>query len=221
MVGASSTGGSVTQTCIVRPSQRTRFLEARGWTSTVRIMLPRVHCVPVKIESPQFTLADLETFLGETLDYERLRLADRLEADSARLAAVVSTTRVSGESAGAGWSGREIVAHIVALSKFYGVLTYKVGKGAVKDVDLLSNLQARDLAGEQLTALPTEQLVKMALREHRHTAEYLRSADREQMTRRAAVVEGRTMSALELCQLGLCAHLELHLDQLEAVLRSS
>jgi hypothetical protein len=173
----------------------------------------------MKIESPDFTRADLEAFLGETLDHERLLLAERLEADSARLAEVVGKNRVSKEPDGAGWSAHEIVAHMVVVSKFYGVLTYKVGQGDVKEVDLLTNLQARDPAGEQLAALPAEQLVKMAQREHHRTAEYLRSAGREQLTRRATLIDGQSMSALELCQFGLCAHLELHLDQLEAALR--
>lgn len=173
----------------------------------------------MEIESPNFTRSDLDVFLGETLDHERLLLADRLEADSARLAEVVGKNRVGKDSDGAGWSAHEILAHMVVVSRFYGVLTYKVGQGDIKEVDLLSNLQARDPAGEQLAALPAEQLVKMAKREHHRTAEYLRSAGWEQLTRRVTVTEGHTMSALELCLLGLCSHLELHLDQLEGALR--
>jgi len=45
----------------------------------------------VRIESPAFTEREMRGFLGEVIDHERQRLADRLEADSARLAELAAT----------------------------------------------------------------------------------------------------------------------------------
>jgi hypothetical protein len=175
----------------------------------------------VRIESPAFTEREMRAFLDETVDYERLRLAGRLEADSARLAELVPALTVPqrGRESPEGWSGHEILAHIVVLSKFYGVLTSRVGSGRLSQVELLEAVQSRDPAGEQLSSLPPDQLLAMAQRDHQRTIAYLRSADAAAMQRRAVLYEGFSMSATEIAQLPLCAHLEIHLDQLERTLR--
>ena len=185
----------------------------------------------VRIESPAFTEREMRGFLDEFVDYERLRLADRLEAASQRLAEIVqgfpAPSPLAGEGRGGGsasargqdWSGQEVLAHIAVLSKFYGVLTSRVGSGKVSQLDLLPQVRDRDVAGEQLSSLPPHELLAMAQRDHQRTIAYLRSADAEAMQRRAVLDEDFSMSAEEIAQLPLCAHLEIHLDQLEGTLR--
>jgi len=175
----------------------------------------------VRIESPAFTEREMRGFLDEVVEHERHALADRLEADSVRLGQLASTLTVSQrtrENSG-GWSAQEILAHIVVLSKFYGVLTSRVGSGKVSQVELLEAVQSRDPAGEQLSSLPPEQLLAMAQRDHQRTIAYLRGADAAAMQRRAVLYEGFSMSAAEIAQLPLCGHLEIHLDQLERTLQ--
>jgi hypothetical protein len=175
----------------------------------------------VRIESPAFTEREMRAFLDEQVDHERHRLADRLEADSARLGrlAATLTPRPSGTEDSEGWSAQEILAHIVVLSKFYGVLTSRVGSGKVSQMELLEAVQSRDPAAEQLSSLPPDQLLAMAQRDHQRTIDYLRGADAAAMQRRAVLYEGFSMSAAEIAQLPLCGHLEIHLDQLERTLR--
>jgi hypothetical protein len=180
----------------------------------------------VRIESPAFTEREMRSFLDEVVDYERRRLADRLEADSARLAELVLNNlrdipSPSGGGSGWGpqWNAHDVLAHIVVLSKFYGVLTSGVGSGKLSELDLLPQVKARDVAGEQLSSLPPDQLLVFAQREHQRTIAYLRSADAEAMRRRAVLYEGFSMSAEEIASMPLCAHLEIHLDQLERTLR--
>jgi len=175
----------------------------------------------VRIESPAFTEREMRAFLDEAVDYERRRLADRLEADSARLGklAPALTLPQRGRGNSEGWSGHEILAHIAVLSKFYGTVIYRVGSGKISQVELLEAVQSRDPAGEQLSSLPPDQLVAMAQRDHQKTIAYLRMADAVAMQRRAVLYEGFSMSAAELAALPLCAHLEMHLDQLERTLR--
>src|SRR5207237_3577312 len=112
----------------------------------------------------------------------------------------------------------EILAHIVVLSKFYGTVTYRVGSGKLSQIELLEAVQSRDPAGAQLSSLPADQLLAMAQRDHQRTITYLRSADAAAMQRWAILYEGYSMSAAEIAQLPLCAHLEMHLDQLQGTL---
>jgi hypothetical protein len=165
----------------------------------------------------------MRAFLEEAVDYERRRLADRLEADSSRLAELVrqgiSSSSGGGSGRGPEWSAQDVLAHIAVLSKFYGTVIYRVGSGKLSQIELLEAVQRRDPAGEQLSSLPPDQLLVMAQRDHQRTVAYLRSADAAAMQRRAVLYDGFSMSAAEIAQLPLCAHLEIHLDQLERTLR--
>ena len=175
----------------------------------------------MRIESPAFTEHEMRAFLDEAVDYERRQLADRLEADSARLGKLAPTLTLPqrGRENSGGWSGHEVLAHIAVLSKFYGTIVYRVGSGKLSQIELLEAVQSRDPAGEQLSSLPVDQLLAMAQRDHQRTIAYLRSADAAAMQRRAVLYEGFSMSAGEIAHLPLCAHLEIHLDQLERTLR--
>jgi hypothetical protein len=176
----------------------------------------------VRIESPAFTEREIRGFLDEFGDHERRRLADRLDADSIRLAELVRRIpSPSREESGSRdeWSANEVLAHIAVLSKFYGVLTYQVASGKITELDLLPQVQDRDVAGQQLSSLPPDQLLAFAQRDHQRTIAYLRSTDAETMTRRVVFSDGFSMSAQEIASMPLCAHLEIHLDQLERTLR--
>src|ERR1700720_1294017 len=148
-------------------------------------------------------------FLDEQFDHERHRLADRLLADSARLGELAATLTPPnrGRDETYEWTGHDILAHIVVLSKFYGVLTSRVGSGKVSELDLLPQVKDRDVAGEQLSSLPPDQLLAFAQRDHQRTIAYLRSADDEAMRRRVVLTEGLSMSAEEIASMPLCAHL--------------
>ncbi len=176
----------------------------------------------MRIESPAFTEREILGSLDEFRDHERQQLADRLEAGSRRLAELVRTLPSASGGGSASpdeWTAQEVLAHIAVLSKFYGVLTYQVGSGKMTELDLLPQVRDRDVAGEQMSSLPPEQLVAFAQRDHQRTIAYLRSADAAAMQRRALFGDGLSMSAWEIAQLPLCAHLEMHLDQLERTLR--
>lgn len=170
-------------------------------------------CLPVEIESPSFTSADLEGFLRETVDHERIQLADRLERVSARLADAVAQTPPGADPRPHGWDAKDVLAHMVMVSKFYGVLVKRVGSGDVTEIDLMSFLQARDPAVQPLTSLPASELVERARREQQRTIEYLRGADAVALLRQVKLFDGTSMTTLQLAQLPLCAHLEIHIEQ--------
>jgi hypothetical protein len=167
----------------------------------------------MKIESTGFTRTDVETFLDEMLDHDRQLLADRLERASARLAEIgprVSAGRGEGE-----WSEHELLAHIAVLSKFYGVLVHKISSGQMTDIDLLENVNLRDVAGEQMAQIEPAELLQMALSDQARTLKLLRAAEPASLRRQAKQENGELMSAIEVARLPLVNHLEMHVDQLE------
>ena len=173
----------------------------------------------MKIESPAFTAADLDYYRDELTDHERQVLADRLERASARLAELGTRFGEAPPLGDGGWNSTEVLAHIAVLSKFYGMLTYKIGSGQMTELDLLGNVNLRDVLGEQLAREAPAALVEMALNDHRRTVQYLRSADAAAMRRECVVDGGRAvMRAEDVAREALIGHLELHVEQLERTL---
>lgn len=167
-------------------------------------------------ESTTFTATDLQGFLDEMVDHDRLMLADRLQRASERLAEY-------GELVAPGhgkdsWSAHEVLAHIVVLSKFYGVIFHKVSSGKMTELDLLNNVGLRDAMDEQMAQIEPKELIRMALEDHARTIKGLRAADAASMRRVVRVDGGETMTAEEVARLPLVSHLELHIDQLARAL---
>jgi hypothetical protein len=167
----------------------------------------------MKIESTAFTRADVEEFLEGMLDHDRQILADRLEKASSRLAAL--GPRVKAGPGGTEWSQHELLAHIAVLSKFYGVLVHKISSGQMSEIDLLENVNLRDVVGEQMSQIDPAELLKMALADQARTLRLLRTVEPSSLRRKARMENGETMSADEIARLPLVNHLEMHVDQLE------
>src|SRR5450759_2458455 len=167
----------------------------------------------MKIESPAFTRTDVEQFLDEMLDHDRRALGDRLEKASARLAELGPRVKAGrGESE---WSEHELLAHIAALSKFYGVLVPKISSGQMAELDLLENVNLRDVVGEQMAQIEPAELLRMALADQVRTLRLLRTAGASSLRRTAKQENGELISAIEVARLPLVNHLEMHVDQLE------
>jgi hypothetical protein len=170
----------------------------------------------MQIESTTFGVAEVDDFIAQLEDEDRLTLVERLRVASARLAELAPRVRqAAGEET---WSAHEVLAHIAVLSKFYGVLTYRIGRGEMTELDLLGSVKQRDVAGEQMAKLPPEQLLESALRDHRRTLEYLSSASGRDLRRTAKISHGGEISAADIARLPLCTHLEQHVRQLAEAL---
>ncbi|HEY8840417.1 MAG TPA: hypothetical protein VIO80_07155 [Candidatus Dormibacteraeota bacterium] len=170
----------------------------------------------MKNESTAFTGTDLQGFLDEMVDHDRLALADRLQKASERLADYAPL--VTAGHGDHGWSAHEVLAHIVVLSKFYGVIFHKVSSGKMTELDLLNNVGLRDAMDEQMAQIEPKELIRMALEDHARTIKGLRAADAASMRRVVKVDGGETMTAEEVARLPLISHLELHIDQLAQAL---
>jgi hypothetical protein len=170
----------------------------------------------MKIESTAFTRADVEQFMDEMLDHDRQILADRLEKASSRLAELGG--RVAMGSGDGEWSPHELLAHIAVLSKFYGVLVHKISSGQMTEVDLLENVNLRDVVGEQMAQMEPAELLRMSLADQARTLKLLRTAEPASLRRQARQENGDLMSAIDVARLPLINHLEMHVDQLERAL---
>ncbi len=169
----------------------------------------------MKIESPSYTQADLDHFLDEQLDRERMHLADRLERASDRLAAIAPRIEAGGSDGDGDWTNHEVLAHIAVLSKFYGVMVHRIASGKLTEVDLLANTNLRDVAGEQMAAIQPAELLGMIRADHARTAELLRTIDAPSLRRSAVLPSGETVTAEFLARYPLVNHLEEHVEQLE------
>lgn len=164
-------------------------------------------------ENTVYTQADLDNFLDELLDRERLVLADRLENASARLAHV--GPRIKAGRGQEAWSDHEVLAHIAGLSKFYGVVIHKISSGQVTEVDLLGATNLRDATIDRMTQLGPAELLRMTLADHARTVQLLRTVEAASLRREAKDTSGRPVTAELLARLPLINHLEEHVDQLE------
>jgi len=170
----------------------------------------------MKIESTEFTRGDVEGFLDELRDHERLGLAGRMEQAAARLGEL--GPRIQPGSQGEGWTAHEVLAHIAAVAKFYGVLTYQIASGRPTELDVLNVAQIRDPVIVQMAAEPAAELVERACGDLMRTAAFLRRTTAADLRRRVDVGLDEGLSAFDLARLVLTAHTEMHLDQLEKAL---
>jgi hypothetical protein len=122
---------------------------------------------------------------------------------------------VKAGAGGSEWSQHELLAHIAVLSKFYGVLVHKISSGQMNEIDLLENVNLRDVVGEQMAQIEPAELLKMALADQARTLKLLRTVEPSSLRRKARMENGETMSADEVARLPLVNHLEMHVDQLE------
>ena len=171
----------------------------------------------MKIESPAFTLEDVQSFMDTYLDRERDMLADRLERASQRLAALGPSVRADHSDEDA-WNAHELLAHIAVLSKFYGVMVHRISTGQLPNMDLLEAVHLRDTVGHQMSQLEPADLLRMALSDHERTVKTLRATPARDLRRSAELADGITMTAEEVARLPLVSHLELHIDALEMLL---
>jgi len=172
----------------------------------------------VPTESESFRPADIDAFLDEFVVIERDQLVQRLTAAGARLQELAPRIPDGAPTSAQGWSAHEVLAHVAALSKLYGMLTYRIGSGVLTEFELMPMVNQRDSAGAALAQLPTAELAAMIQADHRRTLDYVRTAPAADLRRKCDLGQGREMSAGEVLRLALVAHVEQHVKQLEAAL---
>lgn len=171
----------------------------------------------MKIESPQFTLDDVNEFMDVYRDRERNHLADRLQRVSDRLVELGPQIKKQ-KGDGDEWDAHEVLAHIAVVSKFYGVLVHRIASGKLPDLNLLEAVNLRDSAGLQMSQLEPAELLRMAVADHERTIKALRDADVASLRKTARTEDGTELTAEEVARLPLITHLETHIEQLQKLL---
>lgn len=192
----------------------------------------------MEMESPSFTEQDLRAFIDEVVAYEEhrqldgLTVVERLGAGIDRLGALVALMGpgragqpASPATAGPGpdrgsakaWNAREILAHIVLVSQVLGWGMWAVGTGEQDEISLMSFLNLRDISGSTFAGMAARELLAIARHEITTAIEYLCLASPEEMGR-VGRVGPFELTAEHIGQFLLCAHMELHIDQLERAL---
>jgi hypothetical protein len=186
----------------------------------------------MKIESPQFTERELRAFYEEVLVWEDghggnrptdpTSLIRRLETASERieeLVAQIPEGPSEGDPEHPRWNAREVLGHIVGLSRLYGSIARRIVREGQTEIDLVAIVRHRDPSAAELAKLPVEELLATTRAAHAETIAFLHSTAPEDLCRRAKVGPF-DMSAEEVVRLVLCAHLEMHNEQLEQALRT-
>ncbi len=171
----------------------------------------------MKIESPAFTMDDVDAFMRAYRDHDRKVLADRLQRISDRLAELGPRVQAQ-QGDGDDWNAHELLAHIAVVSKFYGVLVHRIAGGKMTDFNLLEAVNMRDAAGQQMAQTAPAELLAQSMADHGRTIDTLRDADPDSLQRAARIDGGTTMTAEEVARLPLITHLEMHVDELEKML---
>jgi uncharacterized damage-inducible protein DinB len=172
----------------------------------------------MKIESPTFTMDDLQAFMTSYRDRERHLLADRLQRVSERVAELGPRVKRHVDDTESEWNAHEILAHIAVVSKFYGVLVYRIAGGKLDDMNLLEAVNLRDSAGRQMAELEPGELARQAVADQQRTIQTLREVDPSSLERSARIDDGTSMTAEQVARMPLIAHLEMHVEQLEKML---
>src|SRR3989475_12285855 len=174
----------------------------------------------VKIESPAFTMDDLNAFMSTYRDRERNILADRLQRISDRLAEIAPRVAAQ-QSDDEEWNAHEVLAHLAVVSKFYGVLVHRIASGKLPDMNLLEAVNLRDAAGKQMSEMDPAELLRMTLADHQRTIKTLRTADAASLQNSARLDDGTTVTPREGAAPPPITHHELRIRPPEKLLGSS
>jgi hypothetical protein len=182
----------------------------------------------MEIESPSFTEEDLRCFIAEVRDFEDgrpldgLTVVERLEASLNRLEELVTFMAVLPppeqlDSSVKEWTSREVLAHIVLFAQVIGWGMWAIASGDQDEIPLMSFLILRDVSGAKFARMAPDELLAIARTELTSSIEFLCMADASQMAR-IGKVGPFELTAAEIGEMLLCAHLEIHVAQLQGSL---
>ena len=161
--------------------------------------------------------------LDDLIDRERLSLLDRLGRSERRLQELGAQVAEEPRSDRQEWTPKEVLAHIAMFTGFYVQVLRQVTDGELADLDLMRKFQGRDVLGRRLLRRAPQELLETATAAIADLIRWLHSASPAAFRRGCNADMGDPdptfFSVSDLVRLPLCAHLELHLDELQEALR--
>lgn len=171
----------------------------------------------MKIESIEFTEADIDSFITDYFELERKQLIERLGSIIEETEALVSSIEGRSESAEEEWSATETLAHIAISARFFGWLVHEIATKKEVAADIVELLKLRDVAGVDAAQLPPDVLAKQVRENIERTIAFIEKVPYEDLRTTIEYV-GRNMTAEDLLRIPYITHLEDHVDQIRKAL---
>lgn len=173
-------------------------------------------------ESSPLAAPDLDSFLYELRSHEQRRRPDgatvveRLERCLGRLQEVILFVEPTAPVSGAGETNpREVLVQMVLMAQLLGWGMWAAGSGEQEEEgSFRSFLSLREVLSRRFAEVGPDELVDIVRTELTSSMEYLCLADSEQLAR-AARLGPSELTAPEIGELLLCAHIEMSIEQLE------
>lgn len=172
----------------------------------------------MKVESPEFTEADIAGFLTDYYEHERGLLITRLERIMEETEALIPSIKSQTASNGDSWNAVETLAHMATSSQFFGWLANEVSQKGDETGDPIEMIRMRDIVGNQAAELPVEELAKLLQENLERTIKFIEKVPYEDL-RKSFNFVGTRLSGEDLIRIPLCAHLESHIEQAREALR--
>lgn len=172
----------------------------------------------MRVESPEFTEADVRSFVTDYYERERNILIERLRRIPDEVDSLVNRIEGRKKNDREDWGAGEILAHMASSAQYFGWLTHQAA--TKQDVgDILQMIRLRDVAIGDLSQQAPDELAKQLRESVERTIEFLEKVPYEDLRRTFDYV-GLPMSGEDLIRIPLCSHLEGHIDQIEESLEA-
>lgn len=168
----------------------------------------------MKIESTQFTEADINSFITDYFEHERKQLITRLRKIIEDTETLIPSIQDRSEPAEESWSAGETLAHMVISAQFFGWLIHEiVAKNPAVADQIFEMLKMRDVAGNDAARLPADTLAKQLRETIENTIEFISNVTVDDL-RTSIKYISRELTAEDVVRIPLCGHLEEHIDQI-------
>ena len=171
----------------------------------------------MKIESPEFTKADFDSFLTQSFERERKQLVDRLTAIVEEAEKLLPSIEGAGVSEQDQWTTIETLAHMAVTSQFFGWLAHEIATTKKVEGDILEMLKLRDLTIKDAAQMPPESLAQQLRQNLERTIAFVETVPFEDLRTQFDFL-GRRMTAEDILRITLSAHLEDHLEQIRTAI---
>ena len=173
----------------------------------------------MKVESPEFTEAEIDGFVTDYFEDERRGLIRRLEKIVEETDALVPAIQGREQTPDDSWSAVETLAHMATTAQFFGWLVHEVVTKKEIDVDIVGMIKLRDIVTNDAADLPPKDLAGQVRQNIERTIHFIKDVPYDDLRVRFQYV-GRELTAEDVIRIPLSAHLESHIRQMKAGLTS-
>lgn len=174
----------------------------------------------MKIESTEFTEADIGDFLSDYFELERKQLIARLTRIAEDTEALVPSIEGRSGSAESEWNALETLAHMALSAQFFGWLVHEIATKKELEGDINEMLKLRDIAGAEAARLAPDVLAKQVRENIERTVAFIEKVPYDDL-RNSVRYGGREMTGEDALRISYINHLEDHVNQIRNAIDSN